>query len=46
MEYTKIRKSYKMSVFLTDPRLRDMSQKPVEADAKRKFDMQGKWLFA
>jgi len=26
-------------VFLTDPKLRDMSRKFVEADVKRKFDM-------
>ena len=29
----------KISVFLTDPRLRDMSRKSIEADVKRKFDM-------
>ena len=39
MKYTKIGKCSKVSVFLTDPRLRDMSRKSIEADVKRKFDM-------
>ena len=30
---------FEISVFLTDPRLRDMSRKSIEADVKRKFDM-------
>ena len=35
----------KISMFLTDPRLRDMSRKSVEADVKRKFDMKRKTIW-
>ena len=40
MEFTKKKRNCsKISVFLTEPGLRDMSQKFVEADVKSKFDM-------
>ena len=37
--HVKRRKYSKIRVFLTDPGLRDMSRKSVQADVKRKFDM-------